>query len=144
MKGNSMKPDLEDVFMGQAASPSIDQGFRWEDSRRRVRVFLGGVTIADSRRVMLLHEYGRLPVFYFPVEDVRMDLMEASEHSTHSPLKGDAAYWTIRVGDRIAENAAWSYLNPLPEGPPIKGYMAFYWDHMDAWPTNCATRLWKS
>jgi uncharacterized protein (DUF427 family) len=128
-----MKPDLEDVFMGLAASPSFDHGFRWEDSRRRVRVVFGGVTIADSRRVMLLHEYGRLPVFYFPVEDVRMDLMEATEHSTHSPLKGDASYWTIRVGDRISENAAWSYLNPLPEGPPIKGYMAFYWNHMDAW-----------
>ena len=128
-----MKPALEDVFMGQAASPSFDHGFRWEDSRRRVRVVFGGVTIADSRRVMLLHEYGRLPVFYFPVEDVRMDLVETTEHSTHSSLKGDASYWTIRVGDRIAENAAWSYLNPLPEGPPIKGYMAFYWDHTDAW-----------
>ena len=75
---------------------------------------------------MLLHEAGHLPVFYFPMEDVRMDVMEATEHTTHSPLKGDASYWTIRVGDRMAENAAWSYLHPLPEGPEIKGYMAFY------------------
>jgi len=82
---------------------------------------------------MLLHEAGHLPVFYFPMEDVRMDVMEATEHTTHSPLKGDASYWTIRVGDRVAENAAWSYLHPLPEGPEIKGYMAFYWDQMDAW-----------
>ena len=34
-----------------------------------------GVTVADSKRVMLLHEFGRLPVFYFPLEDVRMDLL---------------------------------------------------------------------
>ena len=128
-----MKPALEDVFMGPMASPSFSHGFRWEDSRRRVRVVFGGVNIADSTRVMLLHEFGRLPVFYFPMEDVRMDLMEATEHHTSSPLKGEASYWTIRVGDRIAENAVWSYLEPLPAGPPLQGYVAFYWQHMDAW-----------
>jgi uncharacterized protein (DUF427 family) len=130
-----MRPALEDIFLGPLASPSFDDNmrFRWEDSRRRVRVFFGGVTIADSTRVMLLHEFGHLPVFYFPFEDVRRDVMVATEHSTHSPLKGDASYWTIRVGDRAAENAAWSYLNPSPGGPQVKDYMAFYWEKMDAW-----------
>ncbi len=128
-----MNPVFEDVFLGPVASPSLSQGFRWEDSRRRVRVVFGDVTIADSKRVMLLHEFGRLPVFHFPMEDVRMDVMGATEHSTHSPLKGEASYWTIRVGDRVAEDAAWSYPSPLPDGPPIKGYIAFYWHQMDAW-----------
>jgi len=130
-----MKPTLEDLFIGPLASPSFSQGqgFRWEDSRRRVRVVFAGVTVADSKHVMLLHEFGRLPVFYFPQEDVRMDLLEASEHRTHSPLKGEASYWTVRVGDLIADHAAWSYPQPMPEGPPIQGYLAFYWDLMDAW-----------
>ncbi len=128
-----MKPVLEDIFMGPMASPSFSSGFRWEDSRRRVRVVFAGVTIADSKRVMLLHEFGRLPVFYFPPQDVRMDLMEATEHRTHSPLKGEASYWTIRVGDRVAEHAAWSYPHPLPGGPEVSDYMAFYWGQMDAW-----------
>ncbi len=127
-----MKPALEDVFIGPMGSPSFSSGFRWEDSRRRVRVIFAGVTIADSKRVMLLHEFGRLPVFYFPMEDVRMDMTEATERHTHSPLKGEASYWTIRVGDRVAEDTAWSYLNPLPEGPKIQGYVAFYWEQMDA------------
>jgi len=128
-----MKRVLEDLFLGQLASPSFSQGFRWEDSRRRVRVVFAGVTVANSKRVMLLHEFGRLPVFYFPLEDVRMDLMEASDYRTHSPLKGEASYWTLRVSDRRAEHAAWSYPQPLPEGPQIQGYLAFYWDQMDAW-----------
>src|SRR5712692_2278417 len=130
-----MKPALEDVFMGQPASPSFSQElrFRWEDSNRRVRVVFGGITIADSRHVMLLHEYGRLPVFYFPMEDVRKDVLEATNHRTHSPLKGEASYWTIQVGNRVAEHAAWSYASPLPNGPKVEGYMAFYWDQMDAW-----------
>ncbi len=128
-----MKPALEDLFLGPLASPSLSQGFRWEDSRRRVRVVFAGVAVADSKHLMLLHEFGRLPVFYFPLEDVRMDLLEASEHRTHSPLKGQASYWTLRVGERSAKHAAWSYLQPLPEGPQLQGYLAFYWDLMDAW-----------
>ncbi len=128
-----MKPVLEDLFIGPGASPSFSQGFRWEDSRRRVRVVFADMTVTDSKHVMLFHEFGRLPVFYFPMEDVRMDLMEATDHHTFSPLKGEAAYWTIRVGDRVAENAVWSYPNPLPVGPQMQGYLAFYWEQMDAW-----------
>ena len=128
-----MKPALEDVFIGPLASPSFSQGFRWEDSRRRVRVVFAGLTVADSKHVMLLHEFGHLPVFYFPQEDVRMDVLEATEHRTHSPLKGQASYWTVRVGDRKVEHAAWSYPQPLTEGLKIQGYLAFYWDLMDAW-----------
>jgi uncharacterized protein (DUF427 family) len=128
-----MKPALEDLFIGPLASPSFNQRYRWEDGRRRVRVVFAGVTIADSKHVMLLHEFGRLPVFYFPQEDVRIDLLEATEHRTHSPLKGQASYWTARVGDRSAEHAAWSYPQPLPEEPKIQGYLSFYWDLMDAW-----------
>ncbi len=130
-----MNPVFEDVFLGPLASPSFSQGlrFRWEDSRRRVRVVFAGITVADSTHVMLLHECGRLPVFYFPLEDVRMDLLEATEHRSSSPLKGEASYWTIRGGSRVAEDAAWSYPSPLPDGPPIKGYLAFYWHQMDAW-----------
>jgi uncharacterized protein (DUF427 family) len=121
-----MKPMLEDIFIGPTASPSFSQGFRWEDSQRRVRVVFANVIVADSKRVMLLHEFGRLPVFYFPMEDVCMELMEATE-------QGEASYWTIRVGERVAEEAAWSYPHPLPERPQMEGYLAFYWDQMDAW-----------
>lgn len=127
-----MKPALEDIVMGPGASPSFSEGFRWEDSLRRVRVVFANMTIADSKRVMLFQEFGRLPIFYFPMEDVRMDLLEATDHHTSSPLKGEASYWTVRVGNRVAEHAAWSYPDPLPDGPPLKGYLAFYWGKMDA------------
>jgi uncharacterized protein (DUF427 family) len=126
---------LEDIFMGPMASPSFgsELRYRWEDSRRRVHVIFADVTIADSKRVMLLHEFGHLPVFYFPIADVRMDVMEATDHQTYSQLKGEASYWTIRVGDRVAENGAWSYQNPPPDAPQMQDYMAFYWNSMDAW-----------
>jgi len=130
-----MQPVLEDLFFGPGSMGVLTQAgqFRWEDSQRRVRVIFAGQTIADSTRVMRLQEYGRVPVYYFPLSAVRQEVLEASDHHTHSPLKGEASYWTIRVGDRVAQNAAWSYLSPPPDGPHVKGYVAFYWHLMEAW-----------
>ena len=105
----------------------------FEDSPRRVRVMLGGETVADSRRVKLMHETRHLPVYYFPEEDVRMDLLEVTDHTTTCPFKGEASYWSVRVGENVAENAVWSYQEPMESAPPIAGYLAFYWRKMDRW-----------
>jgi uncharacterized protein (DUF427 family) len=105
----------------------------FEDSPRRVQVILGGETVADSKRAKLLHETGHLPVYYFPKEDVRMDLLEESDHTTHCPFKGDASYWSVKVGDRISENAVWGYPEPIDSAAPLAGYLAFYWRMMDHW-----------
>lgn len=105
----------------------------FEDSPRRVRAELGGETVADSSRMKLLHETGLLPVYYFPRQDVQWDLLEASDHSTHCPFKGDARYWNVRAGGRAAEAAAWAYPEPIEGCPHIADYVAFYWGKMDAW-----------
>src|SRR5215210_1194427 len=46
---------------------------------RHVRGFVGGEKVVDSRRVHMLHEAGRLPVWYFPEEDVRVDRVPEDE-----------------------------------------------------------------
>ena len=46
-----------------------------EDFPRRIRAFRGGDMVVASRRVKLLHESGSLPVFLFPAEDVRAELL---------------------------------------------------------------------
>ena len=63
----------------------------FEDSPRRVRVMFGGETVADSKRAKLMHETGHLPVYYFPREEDRLDLLQESDHATHCPFKGDAS-----------------------------------------------------
>ena len=104
-----------------------------EPSPRQVRTVLGGETVADSSQMMLLHERGHLPVYYFPLADVVTALLEPSEHSTRCPYKGDARYWTVRAGDAVAENAAWNYPHPVEGAENLADYVAFYWDRMDAW-----------
>jgi uncharacterized protein (DUF427 family) len=113
--------------------PPAGRALYLEQTPKRIRAVVAGETVVDSRHAMLLHESGHQPIYYFPPEDVRSDLLEPSERHTHCPKKGDASYYTIRVGDHVVEDGAWYYPEPLEGAPPIKDLIAFYWNRMDHW-----------
>jgi uncharacterized protein (DUF427 family) len=92
-----------------------------------------GQTVVDSGRTLLMFEKGHLPVYYFPIEDVRQDLLEPSAKHTTCPRKGEATYHSVRAGDRFAEDVVWSYPEPIEDCPDISGHVAFYWHAMDSW-----------
>jgi len=104
-----------------------------ESDPRRIRAVFQGETVADSSNVLVMHETRLAPVFYFPREDVRMDILVESDRRTHCPFKGNASYWTIRVGEKSAKDAAWSYETPYDESSNVKGYVAFDWQAIDKW-----------
>jgi uncharacterized protein (DUF427 family) len=114
--------------------PPAGKALYLEPTPKRIRVVVGGETIADSRRAFMLHESGHQPIYYFPPEDVRADVLEPSERHTRCPKKGIASYHTIRAGEDVVEAGAWYYPDPLPDAPAqLKGLIAFYWDRMDQW-----------
>jgi uncharacterized protein (DUF427 family) len=100
---------------------------------KRIRVEFNGEIVADTTRALYLFESRLTPVYYIPLEDVRGDVLERTEHSTHCPYKGDAIYWDVVVGERRAENAVWAYPQPIDAVPELAGYAAFYWNRMDRW-----------
>jgi uncharacterized protein (DUF427 family) len=100
---------------------------------KRYRVELGGTTIADTRRALILWESEHLPVYYLPLRDIRMDLMTRTDHATTCPYKGKAEYYSAAVAGRTVENLMWRYAEPIPECPPIAEYAAFYWNKADRW-----------
>ena len=100
-------------------------------SSRHVRVEIAGETVAESRRPFLLFETGLPTRYYLPRDDVRRTLCEPSDLSTHCPYKGVASYWSVKVGNHLAENVVWSYPNPIPEQPKLKDLMCFYNEHVD-------------
>jgi uncharacterized protein (DUF427 family) len=104
-----------------------------EDSPRWVRAVFAGTEIVSSRHAKLLHETGHLPVYYFSRHDVAMDLLVPTEHHTRCPLKGEASYFTIVVGDRSSENAVWTYPDPIDGAHSLKGLVALYWHKVDHW-----------
>jgi uncharacterized protein (DUF427 family) len=123
-------PVLENKLVGPAPRLIV---VRMEPIAKRVRAFMGGVAIADSCRVMMMFETSRLSVYYFPIEDVRTDLLVPTSTVVRSPAKGDATYYSITVEGRTVENSAWRYLDPPAGCPEIANLIAFHWSLMDAW-----------
>jgi uncharacterized protein (DUF427 family) len=126
-----MAKALEDQVIEHLDRRPAGDGIVFEPTPRRVRVLLGGVTVADSRAVRLMLENRRLAVYYFPLKDVRLDLFVPTTYTSNHPGKGQATFFSVKVGERVAEKAAWRYLEP--ERADLKEYVAFYWDKMDAW-----------
>ena len=102
-------------------------------SPRHVRVFFGGEVIADSKRAKLVREAEVLPAYYFPKEDVRTDLFTASALNPIVRSKARRPIGRSAPAGRSAENAVWSYANPLPGASAIKDHFAFEWPKMDKW-----------
>ena len=100
-----------------------------------VTAMWGGQVVAESRNALLLRETGLAPVTYFPIEDVRMDLMYRTEHQSTCPFKGQASYWGIDAGWRRVDNIAWAYEDPPPDRTDLKGRIAFYEGKLDAFYT---------
>lgn len=96
---------------------------------QRVRVVFRGAAIADSREAVAMEEGAYAVVYYFPRQDVQMEKLARTAHSTHCPYKGDASYYSIVGGP---DNAAWSYEAPKAGMQVIKGLLAFYPDKVDS------------
>jgi uncharacterized protein (DUF427 family) len=95
-------------------------------SSRRVRVDVDGTTVAESDAPRLLFETG-LPVrYYLPKTHVRMELLVPTDKTSHCPYKGQAEYWSVRLGDRVHEDLAWGYHTPLPESTKIADLVCFW------------------
>ena len=86
----------------------------------------GGAVLGESQNALELTEGTLAPVIYFPREDIAMAFLDATDHSTHCPPKGDASYFSIVTKSTTLENAAWSYETPHDAVARIKDHLGFY------------------
>jgi uncharacterized protein (DUF427 family) len=91
-----------------------------------VEVTLDGQKLAESDHPVLLDETGLPTRYYLHREDVRTDLLERTDLATTCPFKGEASYWSARVGGQVHENVVWSYETPIPGAEGITGLLCFY------------------
>jgi uncharacterized protein (DUF427 family) len=118
-----IRADEEQVMSGKPITIEPHPG--------RVVVRFGGETVVDTRRALALREAGLPPVLYLPREDAAMRLLVRTTRSTRCPHKGEAAYYSIRAGERETENAVWTYEQPLASVAAIAGHLAFYVDRVE-------------
>jgi uncharacterized protein (DUF427 family) len=102
-----------------------------EPLRRRMRVKFAGEWIADSERVILLHEPGHYPVAFFPREDVLPDVLVREERVTQHKDFGETSWFTVAVGDRQSARSAWQYSDLPDHATDLRGHVAFAWRAMD-------------
>ena len=102
------------------------------DSKRPVKVEIGGQVVAETKQGRFVFETG-LPVrYYIPEEDVRMTLLADSTKTSACPYKGAARYWSAKVDGGLREDVAWSYPLPLPEVRKLSGYICFDPEKVDS------------
>lgn len=101
-------------------------------AHRRVIVELNGVVLADTRCPVLLFETGLPTRYYVDRTDVAFEHLEPSDTQTLCPYKGvTSGYWSVRVGDAVHPDLAWTYHSPLPAVAPITSMVAFYNEKLD-------------
>ncbi len=104
---------------------------RWIASPKRVRAFFAGEPVVDSSRAFLFRGGGP-PLYYFPKDDVRLDLLAPSGRS-EADSRGARALSDVRAGGKVAENAAWEYTETAGDFGFLQGMVSLKWGAMDAW-----------
>lgn len=99
---------------------------------RRVRIELGGATIADSTRALRVLETSHPPTVYVPPEDVAAGVLRPAGGRSLCEWKGAATYWDVESGDRREQRAAWSYPDPVPRYAALRDHLCFYPSRMNA------------
>lgn len=121
----SQKQKRESVW-GYPRPPRIEQ------SSRQIRVVFNDAIVAETNRAVRVLETSHPPVYYIPPGDVQQQLLSRAEQHSFYEFKGLETYYTLKVGGKIATNAAWSYHNPTGGYELVKGYIAFYPGSVDA------------
>lgn len=103
-----------------------------EPVSERLRVEFGGETVAETDRGLRVLETSHPPAYYFPRDDVRMELLVPASGTTFCEFKGEASYFDIVVGDRVSSKAAWTYEAPAPGFEALAGMLCFYASRTDA------------
>jgi len=103
-----------------------------EPCTRRVRIELGGVTVADSTAALRVLETSHPPTIYVPPADVAPRCLRPGTGRSLCEWKGIATYFDVAAGDRREPAAAWTYREPVEHFEQLRDHVAFYPGRMDA------------
>jgi uncharacterized protein (DUF427 family) len=122
--------------LGRSPAGRFHMGAYLEPSPKRVRAVLGGQTIADSKRTMLLFEPGRQPVYMFPPEDVNLFRPEDVDVPDVEGLVVEAEAAPGLVGFRWERVDHW-----YEEDEEIFGHVRDPYHRVDVRPTSRRIRI---
>ncbi len=104
---------------------------RIEPSAQTVEVWFAGIQVARSTATLRVLETSHPPVYYFPPQDVREELLRSISGRSACEWKGEASYFDLVAEGRSAQRAVWTYLSPRAAFASVAGYYAFYPSKME-------------
>ena len=106
------------------------RGMKIEQGAKRVRAYLAGELVADTRTPFLVWEWPYYPTYYFPTGDVLAELVPAGR-AEHSPSRGEGQVYHVKVAGADADSAALRY----PDSPieALRGLVRLDWNSMTEW-----------
>ncbi len=96
-----------------------------------VVVELGAVEVCRTTSSLLLLETSHPPSYYLPLSDWSPGVLVPAPGSSSCEWKGEASYFDVVVGDRVAVASAWTYLTPNPRYAVLLDHVAVYPGRMD-------------
>jgi len=106
------------------------RGIKIEQGAKRVRAYLTGEVVADTKTPFLVWEWPHYPTYYFPLDDVRAELVPAGR-TQHSPSRGEGQVYHVKVAGADADGAALRY----PDSPieTLRDLVRLDWNSMTEW-----------
>jgi uncharacterized protein (DUF427 family) len=101
------------------------------DSSRHVKISLGGVVLAETKRPKALFETGLPTRWYIPPEDVNLDVLVPSDTKTICAYKGQASTLSVKVDGEVEKDLVWTYADPRRDVERIRGHLCFYNEFVD-------------
>ncbi len=105
---------------------------RLERVPERIRIVLGGETVADTTAAYRVLETTHPPTYYLPPDAFVPGALVASPRGSFCEWKGRARYWSVRGGGRTVADAGWSYPEPTGTFAALRDHVAVYAAPMDA------------
>ncbi len=103
-----------------------------EPEWRRIRIVLGGETVADTTASFRILETTHPPTYYLPMTAFRPGALLPRPRGSVCEWKGAASYFSVRGGARLETDAAWGYADPTPPYAALRHHVAVYAGRMDA------------
>lgn len=129
-------PERIEPTPGQESVWDYPRPPRLEDTDKHIEIIFNGVVLATTHNAKRVLETSHPPGYYIPPIDIKMEYLFPTPQSSFCEWKGRAGYYTVCIGDKKAENAAWFYPSPTPAFESLKDYVAFYAHMMDACYVN--------
>jgi len=103
---------------------------RVEQGPKRIRVYLNGELVADTRRPFLVWEHPYYPTYYLPAADVRGSLIPTGDIEP-TPDRGEGEVLHVKVATATAQRAALRFADSPVE--TLRDLVRLDWKSMSEW-----------